>query len=157
MAYYAFYFQAFLIYGIHKDALTMVGNALQFVIYIPLLVGLWKYGDRGVRRTLCFAIPTFALLPIIMFLTPWKEPFILILLGCILVTQWLVYRELRRVDGVGSFEIRFAYAFLVNAIFWFFYAVSLHDVPLMIFNPIAIVLLSMTILLYAKKKRSLVK
>lgn len=155
MAYFAFYFLAFLVYGIHKGALTMVGNALQFLIYIPLLIGLWKYGNKETRRTIRSTIPVFALLPVIMVIIPWKGPFFLMLLCGILITQWLMHQELRRADGVGSFEIMFAYAFLMNAIFWFLYALSLRDIPLMIFNPIAAILITMTILLYFKKKRLL--
>lgn len=155
MVYYAFYFLAFLVYGMHKGALTMVGNALQFLIYIPLSIGLWKYGSEETRGTIRRTIPMFALLPVIMAIIPWKGTFFLMLLGGILITQWLMYRELRRADGVGSFEIMFAYAFLVNAVFWFLYALRLRDIPLMIFNPIAAILLTMTILLYFKKKRSL--
>jgi uncharacterized protein with PQ loop repeat len=155
MIYFAFYFQAFLVYGIEKGALTMVGNALQFLIYIPLIIGLWKYGDKETRGMICWAIPLFALLPIIMVIISWKEPFFLLLLGGILITQWLMYQELRRADGVGSFEIMFAYAFLANAIFWFLYGLSIADWPLIIFNPIAAILLIMIILLYTRKERTL--
>ena len=152
MCFYCFYFMAFLSYGIAKGALNMVLSGLQFILYIPLIIGLWKFGDEKSRRTLKVSVPLFALIPVIMHMTAWKETFLLMLFAGILVTIWLMWRELKMAEGVGCFEVRFAVAFLANAIFWFLYAVTLHDMPLMIFNPLAVILLLMTISLYFRKK-----
>jgi uncharacterized membrane protein len=66
-----------------------------------------------------------------------------------------MYRELKNITGVGSVVIGFQFAFLANAIFWFLYGLSIADWPLIIFNPIAAILLTMTILLYTRKERAL--
>lgn len=155
MTFYAFYFPAFMLYGIHKGALNMVLNASQFIIYIPLLFGLWKFGDVHTKRTMRFCVPAFALLPLIMYIVTWKETFLLILFAGILLTILLMLKELRNIQGTGSFEIKFAIAFLVNALFWFLYGMSLRDIPLLIFNPLAAILLSMVIVLYMKKRRTI--
>ena len=155
MSFYCFYFMAFLCYGVAKGALNMVLSGSQFILYIPLLIGLWKFGDAKCRMTMKVGVPLFALIPVIMYITAWKETFLLMLFAGILVTIWLMLTELKRVVGVGCFEIKFAVAFLANAIFWFMYGVALHDIPLMIFNPLAVVLLVMIMLLYFKKKAAI--
>lgn len=153
LAFYAFYFAAFLVYGVSKNSLNMVISGSQFVIYIPLVLGLWKHGSSAERKQLKISLPFFALIPLVMILTPWKEALVLCLFAGILVSIWLMYRELKNISGVGSVVIKFQCAFLVNAVFWFMYGVSITDWPLIIFNPIAAVLLTMTILLYFKKKK----
>lgn len=155
MSFYCFYFMAFLCYGIAKGSLNMVLSGSQCILYIPLLLGMWKFGDVKCRKTMKVGLPLFALIPVIMYLTEWKETFLLMLFGAILVTIWLMHTELKRARGVGCFEIKFAVAFLANAIFWFLYGISLHDMPLMIFNPFAVILLLMIISLYFKKKAAI--
>ncbi len=157
MSFYCFYFMAFLSYGVAKGSLNMVLSGSQFIIYIPLLIGMWKFGDAKCRKTMRIGVPLFALIPVIMHFTLWKETFLLLLFAVILVTIWLMRTELKKAHGVGCFEIKFAVAFLANAIFWFLYGISLHDMPLMIFNPLAVILLLMIISLYFKKKAAITR
>lgn len=156
MSFYCFYFMAFLCYGIAKGALNMVLSGSQFILYVPLLIGMWRFGDEKSRKTMKIGVPLFALIPVIMYMTAWKETFLLMLFAGILVTIWLMLSELKRAQGVGCFEIKFAMAFLANAIFWFLYGISLHDLPLIIFNPLAVILLLMIVSLYLKKKTAIV-
>jgi uncharacterized protein with PQ loop repeat len=150
-----YFFAAFFIYGIRKEALNMVLSGSQFVLYIPLIIGLWKYSGEQQRKQLKMSIPIFAIIPPIMAITPWKEAYLLCLFAGVLVTILLMYRELKNITGVGSVVIGFQFAFLANAIFWFLYGLSIADWPLIIFNPIAAILLTMTILLYTRKERAL--
>ncbi len=153
IVFYAFYFLAFLIYGVNKGSLNMILSGAQFILYIPLVIGLWKHGGEEGRQKLRKLIPVFGMIPVIMLLIPWKETFLLCLFGGILITIGLMYRELKNIRGVGSVEIKFQFAFLANAIFWFFYGLSIHDMPLIIFNPLATILLVMMIVLYNQKVR----
>lgn len=154
LVFYGFYFCAFFIYGLDKGSLNIVFSGSQFIVYIPLIIGLWKYGNIDTKRLLRVSVPLCAFIPPIMILTPWKEAFLSCLFAGIVVSLWLMYRELRNISGVGSVVIGFQFAFLANAIFWFFYGVHLGDMPLMIFNPIFAVLLIMIIMLYFNKKRA---
>lgn len=153
LTFYAFYFAAFFVYGIHKEFLNMILSGSQFVLYIPLLYGLWKYGGIKEKKQLRTSIPVFAVIPPVMILIPQKEAFLFCLFIGVLFSVWLMYRELKSIAGVGSVVIRFQYAFLANTVFWFIYGVSISDWPLILFNPPAAILLSMTILLYFKKKK----
>ncbi len=153
LTFYGFYFAAFFVYGIHKESLNMIVSGAQFVLYVPLLIGLWKYSGMTEQKQMKIYGPFLATIPFIMILVPWKEAFMLGLFAGILVSIWLMYRELKNIMGIGSVVIGFQYAFLLNTIFWFVYGVAITDWPLIIFNPLAAILLTMTIVLYAKKKR----
>lgn len=153
MTYYGFYFLAFLFYGIDRGSLNMAIGGFQFLLYVPIILGAWKFGNANDRKLVLVRSLQCALIPIIMIIVPWKNAYLLLLLFLILWTMVLMYRELRDAHGVGSFEASFAWAFLLAAIFWFAYAIILRDVALMIFNPLAGLILIATLHLYYKKKR----
>jgi uncharacterized protein with PQ loop repeat len=156
MTFYGFYFMAFLLYGINQGKLNMVIGGFQFLFYVPILLGAWKFSTAAAKRLLAIRSLQFAFLPIIMFFIPWKNAYLLFLLAGILWTMVLMYRELKWAAGVGSVEVTFLWSFFISAIFWFCYGWMLRDVALMIFNPLAGLILGATIKLYYKKRAAVV-
>ena len=154
MCFFVFYTMGFFVYGFHKDALNMMFCAIQFPAYIHILYGIWKYGDEPARRHVCTCAIVFASIPIIMTATPWKEEFLSILMGCMLLTMWITHLKLKQ-SGVENADIRLPIAFLLGSIFWLMYAIVIKNWILITYNTASIVLLLCTLSLFFRKRKVL--
>lgn len=149
--YWCFYFITFGIYGIYKHTAAMMINGLLGFMCIPILVGLYKKKgfSRNEKIFLCTAP---AMIPALVLLEQ-KDLFITILLFGILIAAGSQTYEIWKKKDAGSVDIRIVVVFSAASIFWFFYALKIDNLPLIIFNPLSLALLVLTAALWLKYKR----
>jgi len=147
-SYLAFFFAAYLFYGVHIASVAVLINSLLAIVYIPILVGLWKFKSFTRNEKVQFVL--FAgMVPAMAFL-PWKdELFLIISLGTIYAfgTQpW----ELWKTKKTGVVEIRLVGSYFFATLFWVVYAFAIEEWVLEILTPIALFLLGLTAVLWFK-------
>ncbi len=150
-----YYFVAFIFYGLSNASVVMVFNGLLSLIFLPSVIGIWRFQGFKILEwtySLVFAatIPT-------MVLVNDKDSFLLILLAIALgtmISQTVeAYKAWKKGDP-GAIEPKFLAAFLFANIFWFFYALSIGNWVLKIFNSLSFTNLSIALIFWwlAKKK-----
>ena len=152
-SYWLFYWTAFLIYGVFGKSIAIVFNSLMFLTTIPILLGLYKFKGFVRREKILFGI--FSLIPVAMFYCPQaqKPALLLALLMGVLFSIALQPYEIWQKKSAGSVEPKLLVVFAVTAVFWFAYGIITKDIPLMIFNPLAIVVLLITLGLWRKYRK----
>lgn len=154
IAYSMFYFLAFCFYGAQRSSITMTFNGLLFLIHIPIMLGLLEF--KGFTRFEWALICIFAVgMPTGIFVLQRdaREIFLMILLFGILATLVRQTYEVYKAKVPGALEPKYLYVFLFTNVFWFTYAFTIGNWPLMVFNPCAFVLLGVNLVLYYRYKR----
>lgn len=154
IAYSMFYFLAFCFYGAQKLSVTMTFNGLLFLIHIPIMLGLLEF--KGFTRSEWTSIALFGFgMPTSMLMLDGsaKENFLMLLLFGILATLVEQTYEVYKAKVSGALEPQYLYALLFTNVFWFTYAATIGNWPLMVFNPCAFVLLFINLALYYKYRR----
>lgn len=151
---FCFYvFLAWFAYGVHKNSLNLVVNALLFLPYGMILQAAWKHAATPERKTLLNRLILLAVIPLVMTFTAWKEVLFIILLLALLGVAVAMFWELVRAQGVGSADWRVAMSFFVAAIFWFLYSRGKPEfVALYWFNAVTIPMWAIYLLVYLKRR-----
>ena len=152
-AFLAGYCFSFIYYGWVHGGLTMVFNGLLGFMFVVVVFYIVRH--RGVTKKELLTLLGVPLMLPIMVLAPQKEIVLFVYLFGIFVFLLDVPLSIKRGKAVGQVDIRFTYVFLCVGTFWFAYALSIKDVPLMIFNPLALLVYIWTIMLYRKYRKPL--
>ena len=149
-AYFHAYFWAFIIYGLRMHSLTVLFNAAQVIPFFLILLGV--YVKRGFTlKEWEMAMGTLIVVPIMYFMNVEGSKVFLfvLLLGALpfLVRQPM---EIYRKKAVGDIDVRLPYAFVVAAVFWFIYGITLRDWAITVSQLPLFVIFLTTILLYHK-------
>ncbi|OGC70437.1 hypothetical protein A3J33_03630 [candidate division WWE3 bacterium RIFCSPLOWO2_02_FULL_53_10] len=157
-SYLFFYCLAFIIYAVEKCAFNMVISSLIAFAYIPMIVGLWRFGDGRERRNIAFSSVIMTAMPVIMaklHTIDSKEAF----LGILLVGMFGVFvvglEKFRRTPGIGSGDPAFSWAFLITGLFWIPYSYKLDAMELVLFNVGMVTVMGTTLFLYYVRKHKL--
>ena len=127
-AFLAGYCFSFIYYGWVHGGLTMVFNGLLGFMFVVVVFYIVRH--REITKKELLTILGIPIMIPIMVLVPQKEVVLFVYLFGIFV-------------------------FLCVGTFWFAYALSIKDVPLMVFNPLALLVYIWTIVLYRKYRKPL--
>lgn len=148
------YFFAFIVYGAWRTSIAMVFNGLLGFVFIPAVMGLWRFRGFRVRDWVCLAV-FLALVPL-MALVEWKDLLLLVSLGGVIVTvipqTVAAYRAWQKGDP-GAIEPKFFAMFMATNAFWFVYALAIGNWPLQIFNPVSFTNLGLALAFWWLAKR----
>lgn len=139
-----FYFSSFVIYGISQNSLAMIFNGLLGIIYIPIIVGILKFKKIPKNKKISMAL--MAIMVPAMAIFENKNLFISILLIGILLLLFRQLAEIAILRNRGALSLKFILVFLATTVFWLIYAIMIANLPLAIFNLIAMI--SFIFLLY---------
>jgi uncharacterized protein with PQ loop repeat len=147
-AYNCAYFFCFFIYGMFKSSLAMIFNGLLFLIFMPVMIGLWKYKKTSLLKKICSA--SYLLLIPLMIILPQKD--LIVTLGLLGIAVFLIsqLREIIKARSFGKFSIKFVLIFMSTNMFWLVYAITVKNLPLELFNAFGIILYSSALFLYFK-------
>ncbi|PIZ98397.1 MAG: hypothetical protein COX77_04590 [Candidatus Komeilibacteria bacterium CG_4_10_14_0_2_um_filter_37_10] len=141
-----FYFLSFFFYGWSKDSLAMCFNSLLGLLYIPIIVGIYKFQTLSLIKKIIFFL-TSLIVPMMIILQE-KDIFLLVLLLIsllVLITQPLaMLKEKSR----GSVDLNYILIFFVTSVFWLVYSMIINNWPLEIFNSLAIIVYLWILWLY---------
>ena len=151
-SYWFFYWIAFSLYGVAGKSIAIAFNGLMFLATAPILLGLYKF--KGFTRWEKISFSVFSLIPALMFYCPkaQKPTLLLVLLMGVLFSITLQPYEIWQKKSAGSVEPKLLVVFALTSIFWFAYGIVIRDMPLIVFNPLAIVVLLITLGLWWKYK-----
>lgn len=152
-AYLTGYCFSFIYYGWHQHSITIILNGLLGFIFLQVVVSIVRY--RGITKREVAMVLGIPLMVLMMVFVPKKEAVLFVYLFGIFVFLLDVPLRIRREKKVGQVEVRVLYVFVAVGIFWSLYAFTIGDVPLMIFNPLAVVVYLWTIRLYRKYRKPL--
>lgn len=145
------YFVAGLVYGMHLSSVSMVfGSLIPALLHLPIILGIMKFKQLGKNEKAQSVL--FILMIPAMILTAQKDMLYIVLsIGTIyaLATQPL---ELYRVKSPGVVDIRLITVYLVSTAFWLLYAFAIKAVGLMVVTPFALILLTLTAVLWFRYK-----
>lgn len=155
--YAMFYFLAFMLYGAQKQSIAMTLNGALGYVHIPILAGILKF--KGFTRKEWLFLGMFSLM-VPAFLVLKGDLLEIMLMAClfgILVTlgkqtiETWSFVKLRRTGGADkpiALEPKFLLAFMTTNVFWFVFALYIASWPLIIFNPLAFLLIGTNYVLY---------
>jgi len=151
-SYWFFYWMAFSVYGIAGKSIAIAFNGLMFLATAPILLGLYKFKGFTFWEKGSFCV--FSLIPVLMFYCPkaQKPTLLLILLMGVLFSIALQPYEIWQTKSAGSVEPKLLAVFALTSVFWFVYGIVIKDIPLIVFNPLAIVVILITLGLWRKYK-----
>lgn len=149
-AYITCYIMSFFVYAWHKREIPMLFNAFLLFLYLPITIGLYKFkGFSNKEKLLSFAF--VAMIPVMVF-CPNKDVVFMGALFGILIFSIFQIVEIKRTGTVGAIEPEFIVIGMATSIFWFMYAMSIGNIPLLIFNPVAFYLNAFILRLWLKAK-----
>lgn len=155
IGYSTFYFLAFLIYGAERLSITMTLNGLLALFHIRVMRGLLKFkGFTNIEWVWLFGFAILMVPGMLLLRGGEQEIFLLVLLFGIIFTLIRQTYEVWRAKSAGALEPKYFYTFLITNVFWFVYAMFVGAWPLMIFNPMAFVLLSINLMFYYRYRHT---
>lgn len=154
LAYWHASIWGFAYYGWHSHSITMVFNSLVLApLYSAAIVGMVAFGRSKIRTLVVMLVPALVLPPLLVFAVDKSLVLMVILLGG-MVFFLDQPRKLYREKRTGSFDPKFTVALMVASTFWFFFAVTaIHDVTLMIINPLSFAISLVTLHAYARARK----
>jgi len=151
--FFAYFFYAMVscfFYGIFSQSIALVCNGTLGIFYFLVLFGLWKYkGFTKIEMTLLFL---FSLMVVFMIIFPWKDTLFLIFTAGGLVPMANQPIVMWRNKNAGVLDLGFVVVFSASVLFWLIYGLAIKNLALMIINPIALIIMFITILLWLKYK-----
>jgi hypothetical protein len=153
-SYWLFYFMAFTIYGFGNKSIAMVANGLLFIVFIPIILGLWKFKKFNLIEKLGFSV--FWIIPLKMHIDPISDRqnlLLIFLIGILLFSIFQPY-EVWKNKHPGSIEPKMLLVFMATNIFWFVYGLTIKDMALIVFNPLGFLVFAVTFWLWRKYKKS---
>jgi len=150
--YFTALFGIVFIYGLSTKSIALAFNGFLLTpLYIPLVVGLWKFKGFTKVEKICSAC--FLAAVIACVLVPYKDWFFLIFtVGNIFFSFTQPY-EIWKNKSSGVVEIKLLVVFLASTIFWVTYAYASHDWVLEIITPCYLVIISLTTILWFKYRK----
>lgn len=144
----------FAYYGWHSHSVTMVFNSLVLApVYGIALVGMIAFGGNRIR-TLIIAFVLALVLPSLLVTAADKSQVLMFILLGNMIFFLDQPRKLYCEKKTGSFDPKFTVALMVASTFWFFFAVTvIHDVTLMIINPLSFSISLMTLYAYVRARK----
>lgn len=143
----------FVYYAWNAHSLAMMWNGVVLApLYTVTLFAVFRY--KAIRQIdiLKIVIPLLVM-PYAFIVTEKKDvlllSFMIIGLLFFLDQTRLLYAEKR----VGSFDPRFTLAIMLSSIFWFFFALSVRDFALTMFNPLVLAISLVTLHAYVRARR----
>ena len=158
-SYLLFYCLAFMVYGIEKGALNMVIASLIAFAYIPIVLGIWRFGTQREKTSTILWSYVFSTLPFIMMqgTTQSKEKFLGLLLVGMLSLLVVAFEKFRRTPGIGNVNPAFSWAFLAAGLFWIPYSLMLGAIGLVLFNAGMAMIMGATLVIYYSRKKKMVR
>lgn len=146
--YSAYYFVAFICYGLNKQSLVMIFNGLLVLAHIPIIIGFIRYQKTTSRKNLLINLPAL-LIPAMIF-SDNKEIVLLFSLGGILFFLGAQLMEMLKSKSRGAVNISYLIIFLSTNIFWLIYASAISNWVLQTFNLTAMIIYLIMLKLYHK-------
>ena len=136
----------------------MVVNALQGVVIIPILVGLWKFNEGFTVKEksffrLCIMMPAVMIFVAWYHITLMEITFFLYLMGLLVVGLFQLFKLVDE-GRPGVVEPRLIMAFMAAAVFWEVVGIKMNDLPLTIFNPMSFTMFGIILGLWWKYKKA---
>lgn len=153
--YAGWYCFTFLVYGMVRNSIAMSLNGLLCIPYAFAVYGLYRFkGFNGFEKFLLVACAGMG--PVIYLLSGTAREIALtaIVIG-LLIPLAIQVREMYRTKSPGAMDPRFVTVLILSCIFWFIYGLYTETLVLEVFNPLAAVLLGITLLLYFRYKAAL--
>ena len=149
--YYAFLSLSTLIYGFHVTSIALIYNGLLCIPRFSIILGLRRY--KGFALTEKISLAGFAVLPIAMYILPWKDPvFLVIAFGSIIAYAFQPW-EIWKNKSAGDVDIRLIITYFIATLFWVIYSYIANIWSLMIINRIMLVLVGLTIVLWFRYRQ----
>jgi uncharacterized protein with PQ loop repeat len=149
-SYWFFYFVSFSIYGANQRSLAMLANSFLWVPCLLVLCRLMKFKKIKKIEELTFLF--FCFMPMAMNLYPDKDRlFMVYLFGILIFMSFQPFEIWQKKDG-GAVSPQLLATFFATGVFWFIYACYIGNWPLIIFNPLACLLIYVTFVLWRKYK-----
>lgn len=140
--YFANQFVVIFIYGLSMKSITLTFNGLLSLIYIPIIIGLWKF--KGFKRSEKILGLFLLLTSMIMVIVPFKDwVFLVMSFGSLLASAMQPY-EIWKNKNSGVVEIRLLTVFLISTLFWIIYGYAINDWVLKIVCPMYFTIVSIT-------------
>jgi len=147
-AYNTFYFFSFIVYSIFENRLAMLFNGLLGFIYIPVIVGIFKFKKiKTWERVFTGSLPIMIFL---MFITPDKDTLLLIFLSGCIFGAVMQFQEILKAKSRGNFNLKFLTVFLITSVCWLIYGVAINSWVFEIFNSANIAAFLIGLYLYFK-------
>lgn len=138
--------------GVHSLAMLLNGLVLA-PLYSAALIAVMRY-ERATASTYLRIVVPLLVMPLLFVLTEKRDVLLLVLmmLGLVFFLDQtrLLYLEKR----VGSFDPRFTLAIMLSSIFWFFFALSVGDFALTMFNPVVLCISLVTLHAYTRARQN---
>lgn len=156
--YFFFYCLAFFVYGAEKGALNMVIGSMVGIAYVPIILGIWRFGDTKEKLVTVISSAVFATMPGIMARLEFpgtKEMFLALLLMGMFLFLLVGFDKLCRAPGIDGFNPAFSWAFLAAGVFWIPYSYTLGELGLVLFNVGMVVVMIATLVIYYSRKKKM--
>lgn len=146
LSYYCVLQLVIFVYGfvIHSAALAV--NGLLALLYIPILVGLWKF--KGFTNVEKFSVTAFIAALAAMVLLPYKPAFFFAFAVGGLVSAITQPIEMWRKKSAEGLDIRLIGTILLGNVVWLVYGLAVQDIVLISINLIAFFIFGTTTLLW---------
>ncbi len=152
--YWAAYFFAVIPYGFSMGSIALIFNGLVGIPCVYILLGLWKFKDSERWYEWPAAISFLAIIVIMIVadeVTEKEMIFSVSLFGVFIFGLFQIY-EIWKEKDTGSVDIGVQKIFIATSVFWLIYSARVGNIPLLVFNPISIVMNIVIIFLYKKYK-----
>jgi uncharacterized protein with PQ loop repeat len=148
LVYYAILQLAILIYGASMHSAALVVNGLLALLYIPILLGLWKFKGFSLMENISAGILASAILS--MLFLPFKSQFFFVFALGGLLSASMQPIEMWQKKSARGVSIRLISTLLLGNIIWFVYGLAVHDWVLIIVNALAFIIFGTTALLWKR-------
>jgi len=149
----AFMTVTILLYGLSlKNLALSINGFLYALIYIPIIVGLWKF--KGFTKLEKILFLSFASVTVLNIVLPFKEWFFFGFSLASMAISLMLPIEIYRNKSIGVVNIRFIVTSFVNTIFWLIYGIAIDNWILKITNPYYLILGAINIALWLKYRKS---
>lgn len=151
-AYSTFSTITFLCYGFITSGFAVIFNGLLLgILYLIVLWDLYTF-KKFTNSEKLITFGSFLFVPAIIFL-PWKDAVLTSGMIISMIPLAMQPLEMWRKKSALSVEIRFFGASALSSIFWMIYGISIGSMPLAVMNPIALLILGTTVILWLRFRK----
>jgi uncharacterized protein with PQ loop repeat len=151
-SYLSWMFVAYGYFGYWAHSVAIVFNSLCAIPYFLVLWNLWKY--KGFTRAELLWSLAFPLQFVAVVVLPWKVTLTTTILSVSLAFMAMQPIEMYRTKSAGFVSMKYALVFLASLVFWTIFAYKTRQLPLLIVNPAAFIIIGATIWLWFKYQKS---
>ncbi len=135
-------------YGLSVPRDALMVNLVRVPAFVAVLIGLWKY--RGFTVLECILCMLFIGTVVVMVFVPFRGEYLIVLFVggwlTFLPQTWKIWKH-----GRGAVSLWFLGTTAIGVSFWTVYAFALDDLPMKMTNPVFLVIVSATLLLWVVK------